>query len=109
MLDVKGIQTLDLNSRLLRVVANSRRMIGICSAACGPAAEGQAARTPSRNLPTSSLRRLLSVDSDCAADKTCAEADPVHRKLLRCLESVFGAFSTRLTVELRATLIRYSR
>src|SRR5207237_3854824 len=37
----------------------------------------QAARTESRNLPTSSLRRLLSTDSDCAAERTCAEADPV--------------------------------
>ena len=30
-----------------------------------------------RNLPTSSLRRLLSLDSDCAAERTCDEADPV--------------------------------
>src|SRR5882762_6518733 len=37
----------------------------------------QAARTESRNLPTSSLRRLLSPDSDCAADSTCEEAEPV--------------------------------
>ena len=35
----------------------------------------QAARTESRNLPTSSLRRLLSLDSDCAAERTCDEAD----------------------------------
>ena len=28
----------------------------------------QAARTESRNLATSSLRRLLSLDSDCAAE-----------------------------------------
>src|SRR5439155_22638832 len=37
----------------------------------------QAARTESRNLPTSSLRRLESVDSDCAAESTCADAEPV--------------------------------
>ena len=38
---------------------------------------GQAARTVARNLPTSSLRRLLSLDSDWAAESTCEEADPV--------------------------------
>src|SRR5207237_9496032 len=37
----------------------------------------QAARTESRNLPTSVLRRWLSPDSDCAADSTCEEAAPV--------------------------------
>src|ERR1700738_1944072 len=37
----------------------------------------QAALTELRNLPTSSLRRLLSPDSDCAAERTCEEADPV--------------------------------
>jgi hypothetical protein len=37
----------------------------------------QAARTLSRNLPTSSLRRLLSDDNVCAAESTCDEADPV--------------------------------
>jgi hypothetical protein len=37
----------------------------------------QAALTELRNLPTSTLRRLLSPDSDCAAVKTCEEADPV--------------------------------
>src|SRR3977135_2134441 len=37
----------------------------------------QPALTESRNLPTSSLRRLLSPDSDCAAERTCDEADPV--------------------------------
>ena len=37
----------------------------------------QAALTVSRNLPTSSLSRLLSPDSDCAADSTCEEAEPV--------------------------------
>ena len=37
----------------------------------------QAARTESRNLPTSSLRRLLSPDSSCAADSTCVDDDPV--------------------------------
>src|SRR5450432_1733012 len=37
----------------------------------------QAALTALRNLPTSSLRRLLSPDSDCAAERTCEEADPV--------------------------------
>src|SRR5882757_9412855 len=37
----------------------------------------QAALTELRNLPTSSLSRLLSTYSDCAADSTCEEADPV--------------------------------
>src|SRR6266700_7884454 len=37
----------------------------------------QAARTEFKNLPTSNLRRLLSPDSDCAAERTCDEADPV--------------------------------
>src|SRR3954451_20490119 len=37
----------------------------------------QAARTESRNLPTSSLRRLESDDSDCAAESTGDEAEPV--------------------------------
>jgi hypothetical protein len=41
------------------------------------AARDQAARTVSRNLLTSSLRRLLSFDSDCAAERTCDEAEPV--------------------------------
>src|SRR5207253_9101985 len=38
---------------------------------------GQAARTVSRNLPTSTLRRLLSPESDCAAASSCVEAEPV--------------------------------
>src|SRR5450432_2220051 len=42
-----------------------------------PVDDRQAALTEFRNLPTSSLRRLLSPDSDFAADKTCDEADPV--------------------------------
>src|SRR6266851_4637659 len=37
----------------------------------------QAALTVLRNLPTSSLRRLLSLDSDFAAERTCDEAEPV--------------------------------
>src|SRR5260221_11255708 len=37
----------------------------------------QAARTEFRNLRTSSLRRLLSLDKDCAADSTSEEAKPV--------------------------------
>src|SRR5689334_10425224 len=48
--------------------------------AWAPIAESQrphAALTVSRNLPTSSLRRLLSRDSDCAADSTCEDAEPV--------------------------------
>src|SRR4030081_1920872 len=36
-----------------------------------------AALTELRNFPTSSLRRLLSPDSDCAAERTCDEAEPV--------------------------------
>ena len=45
----------------------------------GPSGRGplQAALTELKNLPTSSLRRLLSPDSDCAADRTCEEAEPV--------------------------------
>src|SRR6266581_852473 len=43
----------------------------------GPGSLRQAALTVLRNLPTSSLRRLLSLDSDCAAERTCDEADPV--------------------------------
>ena len=39
--------------------------------------DGQAALTELRNLPTSSLSRLLSLDSDCAAESTCEDADPV--------------------------------
>src|SRR5205809_672207 len=42
----------------------------------GTAGPDQAARTELRNLPTSSLRRLLSDDNDCAAESTCEEADP---------------------------------
>src|SRR5437763_12468065 len=37
----------------------------------------QAARTELRNLSTSTLRRLLSPDSDCAAERTWVEAEPV--------------------------------
>src|SRR5438477_12920502 len=37
----------------------------------------QAARTESRNLPPSLLRRLESPDSVCAAESTCEDADPV--------------------------------
>ena len=37
----------------------------------------QAARTEFKNLPTSSLRRLESVDSDCAEESTCEDAEPV--------------------------------
>src|ERR1700676_2890754 len=48
------------------------------SGRAGPEPEPrQAALTALRNLPTSSLRRLLSPDSDCAAESTCVEADPV--------------------------------
>jgi hypothetical protein len=36
-----------------------------------------AARTVSMNLPTSRFSRLLSFDSDCAAESTCDEAAPV--------------------------------
>src|SRR3954469_19835863 len=48
----------------------------------------QAARTEFRNLPTSSLRRLLSPDSDCAADSTCEEAEPVSLAP-RCTSMMF--------------------
>ena len=36
-----------------------------------------AARTVSMNFPTSRFSRLLSFDSDCAAESTCDEASPV--------------------------------
>src|SRR6476646_80407 len=51
----------------------------------------QAARTEFRNLPTSSLRRLPSPDSVCAADSTCDEADPVS--LAHCWTSVMCALT----------------
>jgi hypothetical protein len=44
-----------------------------------PGPKHQAARTVSRNLPTSSLRRLLSRKSDCAAGTTYDEAEPVSQ------------------------------
>src|SRR3954470_10434932 len=52
---------------------------GAYEAGPGPSSanQDQAARTVSRNLPTSSLRRLLSFDSICAADSTCEEDEPV--------------------------------
>jgi hypothetical protein len=37
----------------------------------------QAARTEFKNFPTSSFSRLLSADSNCAAESTCEEADQV--------------------------------
>src|SRR6266700_1628596 len=50
----------------------------LAAAAFHPTAgRNQAARTASRNLLTSVLRRSLSLDSDCAADRTCEEAEPV--------------------------------
>jgi hypothetical protein len=42
-----------------------------------PAAGAQAARTESRNLVISTFKRVLSLDSICAADRTCEEAEPV--------------------------------
>src|SRR3981189_17500 len=51
------------------------RRAGFDSVSVGPPC--YAALTELRTLPTSSLRRLLSPDSDCAADSTCDEADPV--------------------------------
>src|SRR5882724_2065261 len=54
-----------------------RRFEGSWPESRTPAPLGQAALTELRNLPTSSLRRLLSPDSDCAAERTCDEADPV--------------------------------
>src|SRR5262245_44180902 len=40
-------------------------------------ADGYAARTVFRNLSTCSVRRMPSPESDCAADRTCDEAEPV--------------------------------
>ena len=59
-----------LESHWQRVIDASAARLGV-----GPAC--QAARTVFRNLPTSSLSRLLSPDSNCAAESTCEEADPV--------------------------------
>src|SRR5260370_38612715 len=42
----------------------------------GRALQDQAALTVLRNFPTSSLRRVLSTDSDCAADRTWGDAQP---------------------------------
>ena len=50
---------------------------GFLSTAVGTQIYSYAARTELRNLPTSSLSRLLSRDSDCAAERTCEEAEPV--------------------------------
>src|SRR5712691_9962313 len=52
------------------------RALDLAAVGPGPAL-CQAALTESRNFPTSSLRRLLAKDSDCAAERTCDEADPV--------------------------------
>src|SRR6266480_4745560 len=52
----------------------------------------QAALTELRNLPTSSLRRLLSPDSDCAAERTSDEADPVS-PAPRCTSVMFEHIS----------------
>jgi hypothetical protein len=49
----------------------------------------QAARTESRNFATSTLRRLLSPDSICAAESTCEEADPVS-PAPRCTSVMFA-------------------
>src|SRR5260370_6190504 len=63
------------------VVAAPRCMLSILSFWDGPPTSEPprryAARTESRNLPTSSLSRLLSPDSDCAAESTCEEAEPL--------------------------------
>ena len=40
------------------------------------AAAPHAARTVSMNLPTSRFSRLLSLESDCAAESTCDDAAP---------------------------------
>src|SRR5260370_30695172 len=47
-----------------------------------------AALTESRNLPTSSLRRLLSPDSNRAAESTCDEAAPVS-PAPHCTSAIF--------------------
>jgi len=54
-----------------------------------------------RNLPTSSLRRLPSRDSDGAAERTCGEAEPVPgrwqigvhllREALKCDANAYSA------------------
>src|SRR4051812_46352379 len=54
------------------------------------ACEGrQAARTELRNLSTSTLRRLLSPDSDCAAERTWVEAEPVS-EAPRCTSTMLA-------------------
>ena len=54
-----------------------RRQAAAAALPPGRRLSAQAALTELRNLPTSSLSRLLSLDSDFAAEWTCAEADPV--------------------------------
>ena len=41
------------------------------------AVRAHAERTELKNFLTSTLRRLDSLDSDCAAERTCDDADPV--------------------------------
>ena len=64
-----------------RDLADGRQVaLGLGGERVNPNAGGglpQAALTELRNLLTSSLRRLESPDSDCAAERTCDEAEPV--------------------------------
>src|ERR1700681_4319124 len=58
-------------ARSIRVNSSHGRSTGVAGS------YRQGALTEWRNLPTSSLRRLLSPDSDFAAERTCEEAEPV--------------------------------
>ena len=66
-----------LRDRLAQLLRNGSRTVR------------QAARTESRNFATSTLRRLLSPDSICAAESTCVEADPVS-PAPRCTSVMFA-------------------
>src|SRR6186713_404775 len=56
---------------------NSGPRAGAWTFAFGDLRAGQAAWTEFRNLATSCFRRLLSEDSERAAESTCEEAEPV--------------------------------
>jgi hypothetical protein len=62
-------------AQLIRVIGGAKA--GMRSRLRPNCQHDQAARTESRNLATSSLRRLESPESDCAAASTCEDADPV--------------------------------
>ncbi len=66
-----------LYQRILFSPAGRRRSLSSLFPAAPRGQSAQATLTELRNWLTSSLSRLLSLDSDFAAERTCAEADPV--------------------------------